>query len=109
MKGMKYVYGPVPSRRFGISLGISPIPKKTCNYSCIYCQLGRTNRMTNTRQMFCAVKEIMDEFDEILKKNIKFDMEFFKLMDLKLPRLYVRWVTLKKKTLVLKRKVKLIL
>ena len=41
----KYVYGPVPSRRLGISLGISPIPKKTCNYSCIYCQLGRTDHM----------------------------------------------------------------
>src|SRR5665647_717375 len=74
MNEMKYVYGPVPSRRFGISLGISPIPKKTCNYSCIYCQLGRTNHMTNTRQMFFAVKEIMDEFDEILKNNIKFDV-----------------------------------
>ena len=48
MKEMKYIYGPVPSRRLGISLGISPIPKKTCNYSCIYCQLGRTNYLTNT-------------------------------------------------------------
>lgn len=74
MKEMKYVYGPVPSRRLGISLGISPIPKKTCNYSCIYCQLGRTDRMTNTRQMFFAVKEIIGEFDEILKNNIKFDV-----------------------------------
>lgn len=71
---MKYVYGPVPSRRLGISLGISPIPKKVCNYSCIYCQLGRTDRMTNTRQMFFTVKAIMDEFDEVLRKNIKFDV-----------------------------------
>lgn len=74
MKEMKYVYGPVPSRRLGISLGISPIPKKTCNYSCIYCQLGRTNRMTNTRRMFFTVKEIIDEFDETLRKNVKFDV-----------------------------------
>lgn len=73
-KEMKYVYGPVPSRRLGISLGISPIPKKTCNYSCIYCQLGRTDRMTNTRQMFFTVKEIMDEFDEVLRNNINFDV-----------------------------------
>lgn len=74
MKDAKYVYGPVPSRRLGISLGISPIPKKTCNYSCVYCQLGRTNYMTNTRQMFFTVKEIMDEFDEVLKNDIKFDV-----------------------------------
>lgn len=74
MKEMKYVYGPVPSRRLGISLGISPIPKKTCNYSCIYCQLGRTDRMTNTRQMFFTVKDIMEEFDEVLRSKIKFDV-----------------------------------
>ncbi|MFW9896103.1 MAG: radical SAM protein, partial [Candidatus Thorarchaeota archaeon] len=35
---MKYVYGPVPSRRLGNSLGIDPLPLKTCNYQCIYCQ-----------------------------------------------------------------------
>ncbi len=74
MKEMKYIYGPVPSRRLGISLGISPIPKKTCNYSCIYCQLGRTDHMTNMRQMFFSVEEIMDEFDEFLKESIKFDV-----------------------------------
>lgn len=71
---MKYVYGPVPSRRLGISLGISPIPKKTCNYSCIYCQLGRTDHMTNTRQMFFSVDEIISEFDEFLKNKIHFDV-----------------------------------
>ncbi|HAR77907.1 MAG TPA: radical SAM protein, partial [Anaerostipes hadrus] len=42
MNDFKYVFGPIPSRRLGRSLGISPLPKKTCNYSCIYCQLGRT-------------------------------------------------------------------
>lgn len=71
---MKYIYGPVPSRRLGLSLGISPIPKKTCNYSCIYCQLGRTDRMTNTRQMFFPVSSIMAEFDDILKQHLKFDV-----------------------------------
>lgn len=71
--GWKYLYGPVPSRRLGISLGISPIPKKTCNYSCIYCQLGRTDKMTNTRQMFFPVEEIVEELDEFLKENSHFD------------------------------------
>ena len=74
MNNMKYVYGPVPSRRLGISLGISPIPKKTCNFSCIYCQLGRTDIMTNTRKMFFPVQKIMSEFDEVFKKGIFFDV-----------------------------------
>lgn len=74
MNNMRYVYGPVPSRRLGISLGISPIPKKTCNYSCIYCQLGRTDIMTNTRKMFFPVQKIMSEFNEVLKKRIFFDV-----------------------------------
>ena len=74
MKEMKYVYGPVPSRRLGLSLGISPIPKKVCNYSCIYCQLGRTDRMSNTRQMFFMVEEIMEELQEVLRNKIKFDV-----------------------------------
>jgi len=74
MKDMKYIYGPVPSRRLGISLGISPIPKKTCNYSCIYCQLGRTDQMTNTRSMFFPVGDIISEFDEVLKEHVSFDV-----------------------------------
>jgi len=39
---MKYVFGPVPSRRLGQSLGIDIIPLKTCNWNCVYYQLGRT-------------------------------------------------------------------
>lgn len=74
MNEMKYIYGPVPSRRLGISLGISPIPKKTCNYSCIYCQLGRTDHLTNTRKMFFSVEEILAEFDKFLKSEVKFDV-----------------------------------
>jgi len=70
----KYIYGPLPSRRLGLSLGVSPIPKKTCNYSCIYCQLGKTNRMTNIRQMFYPVKDIICELDYVLKKNVQFDV-----------------------------------
>ncbi len=71
---MKYIYGPVPSRRLGISLGVSPIPKKTCNYSCVYCQLGRTDKMTNNRKLFYSVDDILDEFKAILKEKIYFDV-----------------------------------
>jgi len=74
MPDMKCIYGPVPSRRLGISLGVSPIPKKTCNYSCIYCQLGRTDHMTNTRKMFFPVEDILAEFDEFLESKVKFDV-----------------------------------
>lgn len=63
MAEMRYVFGPVPSRRMGRSLGVSPIPRKACNYSCIYCQLGRTDRMTNRRQEFFPLEDILAEFD----------------------------------------------
>ena len=63
MSELKYVFGPVPSRRMGRSLGISPIPKKTCNYSCVYCQLGRTNKMTNKREEYFLLEDILSEFD----------------------------------------------
>lgn len=74
MKEIKYVFGPVPSRRLGRSLGISPIPKKTCNYSCIYCQLGRTDRMTAERREFFPVEDILAEAESYLKNVGSFDV-----------------------------------
>lgn len=74
MKNAKFIFGPVPSRRLGRSLGISPIPKKACNYSCIFCQLGRTHNMTNTRKEFFPVSDILAEFDEYLEKSDAFDV-----------------------------------
>ena len=71
---MEYVYGPVPSRRLGKSLGIDPIPSKTCNYQCIYCQLGKTTNFSNTRQNFYPKSEIIDEMkDAIIENEDKFD------------------------------------
>ncbi len=58
---MSTVYGPVPSRRLGQSLGVDPIPFKTCNYNCIYCQLGRTHPLTNRRQDFYPPQTIVAE------------------------------------------------
>lgn len=74
MEEMKYVFGPVPSRRLGNSLGISPIPRKVCNYSCIYCQLGRTDKMTGERKEFFKKEDILKEFKEYLKDSDKFDI-----------------------------------
>jgi wyosine [tRNA(Phe)-imidazoG37] synthetase (radical SAM superfamily) len=61
------IYGPIPSRRLGRSLGISPIPDKTCNFSCIYCMLGRTDHLTGKRQAFFPVPDILAELQDALQ------------------------------------------
>lgn len=59
-----YTYGPVPSRRLGRSLGVSPIPPKTCSYSCVYCQLGRTKHLQVERKSFYSKEEIFSEIQK---------------------------------------------
>jgi wyosine [tRNA(Phe)-imidazoG37] synthetase (radical SAM superfamily) len=66
---MKYVFGPVPSRRLGQSLGIDPIPLKTCNWNCVYCQLGRTMPLTNTRKVFFPLEDILAEVRQALAEH----------------------------------------
>jgi wyosine [tRNA(Phe)-imidazoG37] synthetase (radical SAM superfamily) len=63
---MNYVFGPVPSRRLGKSLGIDPIPLKTCNWNCVYCQLGRTRPLTNTRRGYNPRENILAEVQQAL-------------------------------------------
>ncbi len=58
---MQYVYGPIPSRRLGQSLGVDPIPLKTCNWNCVYCQLGRTSPLVNERREWSPRQAIVDE------------------------------------------------
>ncbi|MCY6371494.1 radical SAM protein [Clostridium ganghwense] len=74
MKQFKYIFGAVPSRRMGLSVGVSPIPRKRCNYSCAYCQLGRTDKMTNQRDEFFELSDILKEFKEYLIEGLKFDV-----------------------------------
>jgi wyosine [tRNA(Phe)-imidazoG37] synthetase (radical SAM superfamily) len=64
---MKYVFGPVPSRRLGQSLGVDPIPLKTCNWNCVYCQLGRSSPLTNERKDYFPLEEIVAEVREALE------------------------------------------
>lgn len=64
--GFKHVYGPVPSRRLGRSLGIDLVPYKTCTYDCIYCHLGRTTNRTIERKEYVAIDDILAE----LKKKM---------------------------------------
>ncbi|NYT12155.1 MAG: radical SAM protein [Methanomassiliicoccales archaeon] len=54
-------FGPVPSRRLGRSLGVNNIPPKTCTYSCVYCQLGRTSGMTLKRSSFFGPKRVLED------------------------------------------------
>ncbi|MFP4078591.1 MAG: radical SAM protein, partial [Candidatus Izemoplasmataceae bacterium] len=69
-----FIYGPIHSRRLGRSLGISPIPRLTCNMSCIYCQLGRITHMQKEREDFYPVSAIIDEFKETLRQGVAFDV-----------------------------------
>ena len=61
LDSMPIVFGPVPSRRLGKSLGINNIRPKVCTYSCVYCQLGKTSENTITRQFFYQPSDILKE------------------------------------------------
>ncbi len=64
---MKFVFGPVPSKRLGQSLGIDPIPLKTCNWNCVYCQLGRSVPLSNQRSEFFPRQAILEEIEQALQ------------------------------------------
>jgi len=61
-------YGPVPSRRLGKSLGINNIPPKTCTYSCVYCQVGRTSKLQISRKDFYRPKKILNHVAKKVKE-----------------------------------------
>ncbi|PKO08557.1 MAG: radical SAM protein [Chloroflexi bacterium HGW-Chloroflexi-2] len=68
---MKYVFGPVPSRRLGQSLGIDPVILKTCNWNCVYCQLGRTIPLTNQRKEYIPTQDISSQLEQALEDHQK--------------------------------------
>ncbi|MGQ9465219.1 MAG: radical SAM protein [bacterium] len=69
----RFIYGPVPSRRLGYSLGIDPIPFKTCTYNCIYCQLGKTTYQTTKQIKYLQANEILADLKKALKHNTNID------------------------------------
>lgn len=69
------VFGPVPSRRLGRSLGVNNIPPKICTYSCIYCQLGRTLEMSVDRRKFYEPKEIISAVETASERCVDTDQE----------------------------------
>jgi len=70
---IKYVYGPVPSRRLGFSLGIDLVPFKTCSFNCVYCQLGRTTYKTIERREYISKKDILLQLKKALSLEQKVD------------------------------------
>jgi wyosine [tRNA(Phe)-imidazoG37] synthetase (radical SAM superfamily) len=70
-------FGPIPSRRLGRSLGINNIPPKICTYSCIYCQVGVTYKLTRERKEFYKIEEIKEQvlkkISELKKRKEKID------------------------------------
>lgn len=62
---MSYVFGPVPSRRLGVSLGVDIVPKKYCTLDCLYCEVGKTDNLTIQREDFYDIDEIISEVKKI--------------------------------------------
>lgn len=62
-------FGPVPSRRLGMSLGVNNIPPKICTYSCVYCQVGRTLRLSAERRGFYPPDRVLNEIERKLSES----------------------------------------
>jgi wyosine [tRNA(Phe)-imidazoG37] synthetase (radical SAM superfamily) len=69
----KYIFGPVPSRRLGLSLGIDIVPLKSCTLDCIYCQLGRSSDLTSERREFVPVADVIAQLKDRLAQGVKAD------------------------------------
>src|SRR4030043_1088255 len=69
----KYLFGPVPSRRLGISLGVDLVPHKTCSLNCIYCECGKTTNLTDQRKEYVPLDEIVNELTIFLKNKEPLD------------------------------------
>lgn len=72
----KHVFGPVPSRRLGVSLGVDLVVSKSCNLNCIFCECGATKKIQLERQRFKDMNEIINEIQSVLK-DIKPDYVTF--------------------------------
>ncbi|MHC4520439.1 MAG: radical SAM protein [Planctomycetota bacterium] len=68
-----YIYGPVPSRRLGLSLGIDIVPAKICTLDCVYCQIGRTTVKNTVRRDFFEVQAVLSELKVILGRGVDAD------------------------------------
>jgi wyosine [tRNA(Phe)-imidazoG37] synthetase (radical SAM superfamily) len=69
----KHLFGPVPSRRLGMSLGIDLVPHKVCTLNCVYCECGATTNLTTSREEYVSYNEIINELKDYFVKNEKPD------------------------------------
>ena len=68
-----HLFGPVPSRRLGLSLGVDIVPVKTCSLDCIYCQLGKTTEKTIERKDYVPIEEVLAELRKRLAQGLETD------------------------------------
>lgn len=73
MQRYTYLFGPVPSRRLGSSLGVDLVPFKTCSYDCVFCQLGRTTNKTVTREPYVPTASVVCELASWLRSGANAD------------------------------------
>ncbi len=65
----KHLFGPVPSRRLGMSLGVDLVPKKVCSLNCVYCEVGRTTTLTIDRKEYIKYNEVIEELTNYFNNN----------------------------------------
>jgi wyosine [tRNA(Phe)-imidazoG37] synthetase (radical SAM superfamily) len=69
----KHLFGPVPSRRLGMSLGIDLIPKKVCSLNCVYCEVGKTTKLTTDRMEYVMYDQVIAELKQFMRNDPKID------------------------------------
>ncbi len=74
---MKYLFGPILSRRLGVSLGVDIVPYKYCSFDCVYCESGKTTCLSTKRAELVPTDEVLRELDAYLQKNPKLDYVTF--------------------------------
>lgn len=69
----KHLFGPVPSRRLGMSLGIDLIPKKVCSLNCVYCEVGKTTKLSTNRMEYVKYNQVIAELKQFMSNKPKID------------------------------------
>ena len=69
----KYLFGPVASRRLGLSLGVDIVPLKICTLDCVYCQLGRSSEKTLERKVYVPIDDVLAELKGRIDRGLKAD------------------------------------
>jgi wyosine [tRNA(Phe)-imidazoG37] synthetase (radical SAM superfamily) len=71
--GYRYLFGPVPSRRLGRSLGVDLLPRKTCTFNCVFCQVGRAGPIAALRREYVPTRNVIAELRRWVASNGRAD------------------------------------